>query len=60
MATNSDWIVSSSKRTLKIGIKELVQARPILYALVKRELKSRYRGSFLGFAWALGKPISML
>ena len=60
MATNSDWIVSSSKRTLKIGIKELFQARPILYALVKRELKSRYRGSFLGFAWALGKPISML
>jgi ABC-2 type transport system permease protein len=29
-------------------------------ALVQRELKSRYRGSFLGFAWALGKPISML
>lgn len=60
MTTDSVWIVSSSKRTPKTGVKELFQARPILYALVKRELKSRYRGSFLGFAWALGKPISML
>lgn len=58
--TSTDWIVSSANRTLKTGILELIQNRAVLYALVKRETKSRYRGSFLGFAWALGKPISML
>jgi ABC-2 type transport system permease protein len=56
----ADWIVSSSNRTVISGCRELFKARPILYALVKRELKSRYRGSLFGFAWALGKPLSML
>ena len=56
----SEWVVSSAKRTIKIGLVELFSSRAVLYALVKRELKSRYRGSFFGFAWALGKPISML
>lgn len=60
MSINSEWTVSSANRTLKIGLIELFKSRPILYALVKRELKSRYRGSLFGFAWALGKPISML
>jgi len=60
MVTNSDWIVSSARRTLKSGFIELYSSRPILYALVKRELKSRYRGSLFGFAWALGKPLSLL
>jgi len=60
MAVESEWIVSSANRTLKTGLIELFNSRPILYALVKRELKSRYRGSLFGFAWALGKPLSML
>jgi ABC-2 type transport system permease protein len=54
------WIVSSANRTIRSGILDLINARPVLYALVKRELKSRYRGSILGFAWSLGKPLSML
>jgi len=57
---NEEWIISSSNRTLKSGIRELYQSRAVLFALVRRELKSRYRGSFLGFAWVLGKPLSML
>lgn len=60
MSTDSSWVVSSSDRNLKTGLLELFHARPILYALVKRELKSRYRGSVFGFAWALGKPLSLL
>lgn len=60
MYSSDEWIVSSADRTLKTGIIELYKARPVLYALVKRELKSRYRGSLFGFAWALGKPMSML
>ena len=60
MYSSDEWIVSSADRTLKTGVIELYKARPVLYALVKRELKSRYRGSLFGFAWALGKPMSML
>ena len=60
MNSADEWIVSSADRTLKSGLSELYVARPVLYALVKRELKSRYRGSLFGFAWALGKPMSML
>lgn len=60
MANDQDWVVSTSKRTILTGLIELYESRAILYALVKRELKSRYRGSIFGFAWALGKPLSML
>ena len=56
----SNWIVSSSNRSITKGLTELFRSRSVFYALVKRELKSRYRGSLLGFGWALGKPISML
>jgi ABC-2 type transport system permease protein len=56
----SPWVISSANRSLKSGLIELHRARGVFYALVKRELKSRYRGSLLGFGWALGKPISML
>ena len=60
MPIEADWLVSTSNRNIHTGLAELYKARPILYALVKRELKSRYRGSIFGFAWALGKPMSML
>lgn len=60
MSKQSAWVISSSDRTLKSGFIELVDSRPVLYALVKRELKSRYRGSIFGFLWALGKPLSTL
>lgn len=60
MTVNSHWVVSSSNRSLKTGLIELYEALPILRALVRRELKSRYRGSILGFAWVLGKPIMTL
>jgi ABC-2 type transport system permease protein len=60
MTLNENWVISTSNRNLKTGFQELYKSRSVLYALVKRELKSRYRGSLFGFAWALGKPISML
>lgn len=60
MRKKSDWIVSTSKRNIKSGFLELIESRAVLYALVKRELKARYRESFLGYLWALGKPLSLL
>lgn len=38
----------------------LRQSLELLLALVQRELRSRYRGSYLGWAWALAKPLVML
>ena len=32
----------------------------LLLALIQRELRSRYRGSYLGWLWALAKPLVML
>lgn len=32
----------------------------LLQALIMRELRSRYRGSYLGWAWALARPLVML
>lgn len=60
MAVDEKWVVSTANRNIKTGVIELYKSRSVLYALVKRELKSRYRGSIFGFAWALGKPMSML
>ncbi len=38
----------------------LVRHRGLLATLVARELKARYRGSFLGFAWSLVNPLLLL
>ncbi|NMO20717.1 ABC transporter permease [Pyxidicoccus fallax] len=37
-------------------IRELYQYRGLLLSLVQRELKARYRGSFLGFLWTFLNP----
>lgn len=41
-------------------IKELLQYRTLLYALVERHLHSRYRGSVLGFFWSLLNPLTLM
>jgi lipopolysaccharide transport system permease protein len=37
-------------------VRELYQYRGLLLSLVQRELKARYRGSFLGFLWTFLNP----
>jgi len=39
---------------------ELVRHRALLWALVGRELKGRYRGSLLGFLWTFLNPLMLL
>ena len=39
---------------------ELVRFRGLLATLTGRELKARYRGSFLGFFWSLANPLLLL
>lgn len=60
MSSKNDWVISSANRSIRSGLVELYEARAILFALIKRELKSRYRGSFFGFTWALGRPLVTL
>lgn len=39
---------------------ELVAAREVVFALVWREVKTRYRGSVLGFLWTLLNPLMFM
>lgn len=56
----TEWITSSANRGVFSGLRDFYNARAILFALVRRELKARYRGSVLGFAWVLGRPLVTL
>ena len=40
--------------------REIIRFRDLLRSLVGRELKARYRGSFLGFFWSLVNPALLL
>src|ERR1700712_5228748 len=42
------------------SIREIVKHRQLLDLLIRRELKSRYKDSALGFAWSLIKPLVQL
>lgn len=41
-------------------LKELWQYREMIFSLVKRDLKSRYKGSVLGFLWMFLNPLLQL
>jgi len=60
MQSDAPWVVASPKRNLRTAAVEVWTARPVLFALVKREIYSRYRASFFGFAWAIAKPLAQL
>jgi lipopolysaccharide transport system permease protein len=38
----------------------LYQVREVVWNLVKRELKGKYKGSVLGFFWSVGKPLLIM
>ena len=42
------------------AIKEIFSHRELLDLLIRRELKSRYKDSALGFLWSLVRPLTML
>ena len=41
-------------------IRELYEYREMIYSLVKRDLRGRYKGSVLGFAWTFINPLLQL
>lgn len=42
------------------SIKELYNYREMMYNLVKKDLRTRYKGSFLGFLWTFINPLLQL
>ena len=42
------------------NIKEIIKYRTLISALVGRHLRSRYRGSVLGFLWSLINPLCLM
>lgn len=46
--------------SLRQRITELYRFRDLIYYLVVRELKARYKGSLLGFLWTLVNPLLMM
>jgi lipopolysaccharide transport system permease protein len=51
-------VQSGTKIALKL--QELFQFRELIYTLVVRELKTRYKNSVLGFFWSLLNPLAMM
>lgn len=47
-------------RVFARSVRDLTQRRELLALLVRRELKSRYKDSRLGFLWSLIKPLTLL
>jgi ABC-type polysaccharide/polyol phosphate export permease len=42
------------------NLRQLLRYRALVQSLVARELKARYRGSFLGFFWSFANPLLLL
>lgn len=43
-----------------ILLRQLWNLRHLLFSLVKRDLKVRYKGSVLGFFWSFGRPLFLM
>lgn len=41
-------------------IRELMQHKELIFTLVKRDLKVRYKASALGFLWSFGRPLFLM
>lgn len=48
------------QKTITYRLKTLFAYRELVYNLVQRELKARYKNSVLGFVWSLLNPLGMM
>src|SRR3990172_8361979 len=52
--------IVSNRPTLRTGFTEFLSYRGLLWTLVIREVKVRYSQTFLGVAWAVAQPLSLM
>ena len=59
---DSDYIIDSDIgwTNWRIHIRELIKYRYLLFNLIRRDLKVKYRDSLLGIAWSLLSPLLMI
>jgi lipopolysaccharide transport system permease protein len=49
----------TAPRSVSTAVGEIIAYRELLFNLTRRELRSRFRRSFLGWGWSLAQPILM-
>jgi len=61
MSSQRDWSsLGNTHLAPLLRVRELIRDRSILHAFIAQDLKLRYRGSMLGFMWALLNPLLLL
>src|SRR3954469_16007846 len=50
-------VIRPSTRWVELGLAELWRSRELLYLLTVRDLKVRYKQTFLGIVWAVLQPV---
>ncbi len=53
---NKTLIIKADKSLLSVDLKELWDYRELLYFLVWRDVKVRYKQTYIGIAWAMIQP----
>ncbi len=60
LGTNRSVSSRFGTRGLRVAIRELLEARELLVALVRRDLIIRYEHAALGIVWALALPVAQM
>ncbi|MDH5604539.1 MAG: ABC transporter permease, partial [Cyclobacteriaceae bacterium] len=53
-------IIDANKKSISLGIKELIDYRDLFYTLAWRDLRVRYAQTALGLLWAVIQPMATL
>jgi lipopolysaccharide transport system permease protein len=57
VARGQPLVIRPPSRWISLGLRELWRYRELLYFLALRDLKVRYKQTFLGIAWAIVQPV---